>query len=35
MLKEAIIACPDSLWNAPEDHNKFWHVVYHLSLIHI
>ena len=29
MLKEAIIACPDSLWNAPEDHNKFWHVVYH------
>ena len=29
MLKEAIIACPDSLWNAPEDRNKFWHVVYH------
>jgi hypothetical protein len=29
MLKEAIIACPDALWNAPEDRNKFWHVVYH------
>ena len=29
MLKEAIIACPDWLWNAPEDRNKFWHVVYH------
>ncbi len=29
MLKQAVDKCPDSLWNAPEDRNKFWHVAYH------
>jgi hypothetical protein len=29
MLKQAVSKCPDSLWNAPEDRNKFWHVTYH------
>jgi hypothetical protein len=29
MLKQTIIRCPDDLWNAPQDHNKFWHVAYH------
>jgi hypothetical protein len=29
MLKQAVAKCPDSVWNAPEDKNKFWHVAYH------
>lgn len=29
MLKEAIEKCPPSLWNAPEDRNRFWRVAYH------
>jgi hypothetical protein len=29
MLKQAVGKCPDSLWNAAEDRNKFWHVAYH------
>jgi hypothetical protein len=29
MLKQAVVKCPDPLWNAPEDKNKFWHVAYH------
>jgi hypothetical protein len=29
MLKQTIIACPDSLWNAASDKNKFWQVAYH------
>ena len=29
MLKQAIVKCPDSLWNASEDKAKFWHVAYH------
>ncbi|MBP6786415.1 MAG: hypothetical protein KA170_02415 [Candidatus Promineofilum sp.] len=36
MLRRAIVACPDSLWNAPEDKNKFWHTAYHaLYFIHV
>jgi hypothetical protein len=29
MLSQAIEACPDALWNAPEDKNKFWQTAYH------
>ncbi len=29
MLKQAVVKCPDPLWNAAEDGNKFWHVAYH------
>jgi len=29
MLKQAVVKCPDALWNASEDRNKFWHVAYH------
>ena len=29
MLKQAILRCPDSLWDAAEDQNKFWQVAYH------
>jgi hypothetical protein len=29
MLKEAIIACPDSLWDAPEPPNRFWQLAFH------
>ena len=29
MLKQAVDRCPESLWNAPEDKAKFWHVAYH------
>lgn len=29
MLKQAIEKCPASLWDAPEDKTKFWHVAYH------
>jgi hypothetical protein len=29
MLKQAVAKCPQPLWNAQEDKNKFWHVAYH------
>jgi hypothetical protein len=29
MLQQALVKCPDPLWNAPEDKNKSWHVAYH------
>jgi hypothetical protein len=29
MLKQAVVKCPDSMWNAAQDRNKFWHVAYH------
>ena len=29
MLKQAVVKCPDSLWDTREDKNKFWHVAYH------
>ena len=29
MLKQTILLCPDALWNAPGDKNKFWQVAYH------
>jgi hypothetical protein len=29
MLKQAIEHCPDAMWNAAGDKNKFWQVAYH------
>jgi hypothetical protein len=29
MLKQTITQCPDSIWNAASDKNKFWQVAYH------
>jgi hypothetical protein len=29
MLKQAIVKCPESLWDDHEHKNKFWHVSYH------
>jgi hypothetical protein len=29
MLKQTIMQCPDSIWNAAGDKNKFWQVAYH------
>ncbi len=29
MLKQAIIKCPDALWDAADDKAKFWHIAYH------
>jgi hypothetical protein len=29
MLKQTITECPESLWNAASDKNKFWQVAYH------
>lgn len=29
MLKQAITLCPDEMWDAPEDRNRFWHIAYH------
>jgi hypothetical protein len=29
MLKQAIIKCPSSVWDAPEDKDKFWFKAYH------
>ncbi len=31
MLEKAVVACPDQMWNAPEDKNRFWHVAYHTA----
>ena len=36
MMEQALVKCPESLWNAPEDRNKFWHVAYHaLFYLHL
>jgi len=36
MLKQAVERCPDSLWDAADDKNKFWRVAYHaLFYIHL
>lgn len=29
MLKQTITRCPESIWNAASDKNKFWQVAYH------
>jgi hypothetical protein len=29
MLRQAIAACPDALWDSPDDKARFWHVAYH------
>jgi hypothetical protein len=29
MLKQTIIRCPESMWNASSDKNKFWEGAYH------
>ena len=29
MLKQTITECPESIWNADSDRNKFWQVAYH------
>ena len=29
MLKEAIVKCPEALWDHPDARNKFWHVAFH------
>jgi hypothetical protein len=29
MLKQAVVKCPQILWAAPDDKNKFWHIAYH------
>ena len=35
MLKQTITMCPDSMWNAESDKNKFWQVAYHaLFFVH-
>jgi hypothetical protein len=36
MLKEAVVKCPQEIWNAPQDKNKFWQVAYHaLFYVHL
>jgi hypothetical protein len=29
MLKQAIVKCPQSVWNDPQDSDKFWFKTYH------
>jgi len=29
MLKQAIARCPESMWDDPDDKNRFWHSAYH------
>src|SRR5512137_815932 len=29
MLKQAIVKCPDAIWNDPHDKTKFWHIAFH------
>ena len=29
MLKQAVINCPDSIWNDPADKNRSWYIAYH------
>lgn len=36
MMFSVIASCPDALWNAEKDKNRFWHVAYHaLFYIHL
>lgn len=30
MLEQAVVRCPDELWDNEEDKGKFWHVAYHV-----
>ena len=29
MLRQAVVACPDALWDDPAYHNRTWHIAYH------
>ena len=29
MMRQAVERCPESLWDDPQDHNRFWHVAFH------
>ena len=29
MLKQAILKCPDDIWDDPNDRTKFWHIAFH------
>lgn len=29
MLHQAVVRCPDALWDDPADKTKFWHIAYH------
>jgi hypothetical protein len=29
MLKQAIVKCPESMWDAPDPPNRFWQLAYH------
>jgi hypothetical protein len=29
MLEQAVLKCPQELWTARDDKNKFWHIAYH------
>ncbi|MFN8473928.1 MAG: DinB family protein [Anaerolineae bacterium] len=29
MLKQAVVGCPDALWDDPADTTKVWHIAYH------
>jgi len=29
MLRQAIVACPDALWDDPAHRNRAWHIAYH------
>jgi DinB superfamily len=29
MLRQAVVRCPESSWDAAGDKNRFWHVAYH------
>jgi hypothetical protein len=36
MLRQAIQACPEALWNDPAHKNRFWHIAYHtLFYVHL
>jgi hypothetical protein len=36
MLKQAMVKCPESLWDSPGDKTKFWHIAYHaLFYVHL
>ena len=30
MLRQAIVTCPDSLWNSSAYRNQYWHIAYHV-----
>jgi hypothetical protein len=29
MLEEAVIKCPETVWDSSEQKNRFWHIAYH------